>query len=584
MTNSIHSSPQPVDPKAHQLIDYTAKKPSFLERHVVWHRSDHGKYNGLVKILRVVELIFGSLFVAPLMIKGLKHSANLDAQKKFEKHVQTLSPPEQEMTLELKSPTKTFTHTHEIVIHEDTLWVRPRASGSSWKPMYFDGFKSDKKPVSISADGANLIVIDENNKVHYKKLIREYRKSEMTETNKRAQEFIKGKNLENENEYVAIDKTQKNNWKEKWFSLPVISDLILMFRQSKKLALPENPKAIAISHRGRYNDYVEDAVSAKHPVSAGVTTLYMVENNGKVIRKYDPWSPENAKMDIYVPESSTTSFEVENMDASASHIMLLGYESSKRQEGEGVVKRLTIKTKLADIDSEGWNPGLKYAYEQNPNDPKVRVISTTATWKDHPLDLKEGESVTRNISVVQLGEGNNNREIRIEGKSEGLNGYFYKRLDDPLDAWEFKPFENAAGPDQNSMPLEMIVENESFQSSVADYISTKAHIKSLKKNEQPQVSLENFGIGSTDSPLTLEFGDETLSLTLHRKKTLKNFFGIEGDSFDLVIPDSLKGHQKLQKVFQGKKSIPVKVSVKENPDRVMLTAEGFNMTFHKSGE
>lgn len=578
----IINPPERAFPKPFKIIDYKAKEPSLLQRHVIWLKRDHGKYNVLVKALKIVEIFFATitLLFIPLLYKTYKISAQIDDEKKFQRSMANVQRPDSNMHFELKSANRTFTHTHEIIIENDVLWSRPRHSDNEWTPMYFDGFKDKKKPIAVSADGANLIVLDEDHRVHYRKLIREYRSEEITPKNKRAQEFVKNTDVDLQKDpYIVVDKVEKNNWKEKWFSLPIASSIIQLFKQSKKLGLPSDARAVAISHRGRYNDYLEDGVKAHHPVSTGVTTLYVLENNGKIIRKYDPWSPEFAKMNIHVPETSTSTFEAINMDASASHLMLLGYETTKNREEKGVFHRLTIKTKLADIDSEGWNPGLKYGYVPNEKDPNVRVISST-TWRDHPLDLEEGAQITKNISIVQMGEGNDAREIRIEGWNvNGVKGYYYKMVDD--NDWQFKPFkEGECG--SNDLPLknEEIKKKDPegvFNATVSDYEAKQVKFNALN-NTQPLVTLKDFGIGNNNSPLTVRMDNVDYTFNLHRKKTLKNFLGIEGDSFDLVVPSDLHKDVNVNKLFRGKKSMSVNVSLKDKPSELTLKASDFSIT------
>ncbi len=575
MENPIY--PLAIEPallyKPTKVISYQAKT-SWLQKHVTWMKADHGKMNIFFIALKVMEIFLACLFCFPLVIKAYKISSKIEAEKKFNTLVAKQPRPDPHIEIEIKSATRTFTHVHEILLENGFLWVRQRHSGKEWTPLYFDGFKDNKKPLSISADGSNLIVIDEDQKVHYRKLFREFRHVEITDHNKRALEFIKGTDVDlKKDAYIVVDKVGKNNWKARWFSLPVVSLIVQFFKQSQKLLLPAHPRAIAISHRGRYNNYMEDGVGTHHLVTTGVTTLYVAEKNGKIIRKFDPWLPENAKMNIHVPETATTSFELINMDASASHLMLLGYEASKNPVGKGIVKRLTIKTKLTDIDSEGWNPGLKYHYESDEKKPKHRVIAMSP-WKNHPLDFKAGERVTKNISILQIGEGNEAREIRIEGwNSAGVKGYFHKLVSQQ--DWQFKAF----APISEMPPLDFEIKDEKtkFKTSVFNFKSKKAKFKALKANEQPQVILKDFGIGNTNSPLIIKCGDVDYMLNLHRKKTFKNFLGIEGDNYDLVIPKNLHNNDLIRKLFDGKKSMRVFVSTQKKPRQLKLRTLQFSI-------
>jgi hypothetical protein len=573
MQSNYINSPDPVY-KPYKMIGYKDKEPSLLHRHVAWIKADHGCYHLLVKIFKIVEIIFAalSLVCIPLIVKAYKISAQMDAEKKFKEAVALVKPPNSEIKIEFKTDTRTFTHTHEIIIENNLLWGRHRHSGSQWTPIYFDGFMDNRKPVSLHADGANLSVIDDHNDVHYKKLIHEYRSSEITSKNKRAQEFIKDTDVDlHKDSYIVVDKMEKNNWKEKWFTLPVLNLATPLFKLPNKLKLPENYLSAVISHRGRYNDALEDGAGFKHPVEAGVTTLYVLDRLGKIIPKYDPWSPRIAKMNIHVPETSATAFRGIKLDVAASHLMLIGYETTNNPNGEGVVHKLSIKTKLADIDSQGWNPGLKYDYFPNERDSLVRVVDTTP-WRDHPLNLKPGEKVTKVISIIQTGEGNDAREMRIEGwNAVGEKGCFYKMVRD-LD-WNFRPTDDISS--EEALDFEMIEEEGVLQTSVFDYEAETVNFKNLNGRIQPTISLKNFGAGSADSTMTLKYGEKTYALLLHRKKTLKNFIGIEGDSYDLVIPAELHNDAFIKKLFHGKKWLAVDVKI--NKKSLTIKSKDFHI-------
>src|SRR5262249_27105975 len=139
----------------------------------------------------------------------------------------------------LKSRTVTFTHTHDFAIHNDVIWTRrrndlPGAIQGEWSPIYFP---LGKVPKEIYADGANLIVIDQEHIVHYKKVVREYRAKEVGKKPK-IQAALKGKTLKPADTYIAIDKSSHNNWKSHWFSLPFVSKIVNLFT-GKLLQLPQ---------------------------------------------------------------------------------------------------------------------------------------------------------------------------------------------------------------------------------------------------------------------------------------------------------------------------------------------------------
>lgn len=142
-----------------------------LGRHVYWlNKKREGTALIGVKTLEVAEtaLLGCSLVGIPSLLKKRKIAqifTKLDLFTAAEKE----SPPI-EMTIETKGDEKTFNHLNEYVIYQDFIWFRERESMQEWQPIYFDGFP-ERRPVKIHADGANLIVIDDQDYLHYKKII-----------------------------------------------------------------------------------------------------------------------------------------------------------------------------------------------------------------------------------------------------------------------------------------------------------------------------------------------------------------------------------------------------------------------------
>lgn len=525
-------------------------KQTWMGMHVKWLKEErHGLNKVGFKVLIALEELALALSIIGCipLYKGIKESQLQDAQAKFLLEAAKANPPSND-PIELKSSSKTFNHVHEFAINDGILWTRPHQSQMSWKAVYFDGYMEGLKPKSLSCDGANLVVLDEKNQVHYKKILREFRAVEIQKSNRF--QSIKNKINPASDAYIAIDKSDRANWKDRWFSLPYIQAIVNLFT-GKRLALPEDAKGWAISHRGRYNDYLEDQENQHHPVDAGVTTLYVLDRNGKDIFKYDPWSSKHVKISIPLPESANRSFEAENLSVSASTIMAIGYETEKDHSEQSTLK---IYTRLADIDSEGWNPGLKYDYFKHPDDPDTRVIPL-ASWQTHPLQLEPGDFITKEINILQTGEGNDARELRVAGQYKAEKGFFFKKINEK--DWQFEALKNSK-IDQ-SQALKLTKPAGSFQTTVHNYQSQKAKIGGIPEREV-SARLLDFGQRSFHSKLMLKIGERDVELDLYKKKTLKNFIGFEGDSYELVVPEKLHHDSQLSKALEGKKVIPIRLS------------------------
>lgn len=571
-----------------QYVPYVEKK-NWLDRHVEWLKTDHGKVvNRAKKALVAIELVFASLSVIGLFLisQGVKKARRLESVKRFYQEVQKISPPRVDLSIEMKTAKASFNHVQEFVIKHGVIWERKRHSKDAWTPIYFDGYPKGVKPFALHADGANLIVLDKRGDVHYKKVLHEYRVSDLLNTKHKAANYgrtlLKKAGIKlNEHSpiaYVAVDKATKNNWKEQWFSIPIAGAIVNLF-DGKRLKLPKDIRAWSISHRGAYNNYYEDASNRKHPMSTGVTTLYVLSANGKEVYKFDPWSPIYADMSITLPEDSKHHFEALNLSASSSTLMVVGYETSSAEKGQGTISVLKVKTKLADIDTEGWNPGLKYSYfPENERNPKKRALPMP-TWQDHPLHLKEGEAVTKNITIFQTGEGNKAREMRIEGKGYFENelriGYFYKSLAD--EKWNFTPYESTQKTKLVFLAQTKSAKNGIFKVVVKDYEADSYKFNQLSQNNYPtSMKLMNFGIGTSDSRILLKHNGKEYSFLLHRKKTLKNFLGLKGDAFDLVIPKEYHQDPWIMKMMKGKWVQEVKYKMRAS----RVTFEGTNFKWN----
>lgn len=558
-------------------LDYQPKNDNWLGRNVKWLKKDEGKATNFFKtVLLVLECVAAiiSLVGIYFLVKGKEMSDRIDSEKRFKEEVKSKTPPSPDIKVERKTAKQTFNHVQEFVIQDDVIWERGVGS-KEWKAIYFDGFSKGEIPTEIHADGANLVVLDQNRTVHYKKILHEYRRAELEDPQDKKAEYgrkmihVLGKDVEiHSHPYVVFDKAAKNNWKDKWFSLPFLSDLVNLF-EGKRIKIPADVLAWGISHRGRYNDYYEDKDGRKHLVGAGVTTLYVLLPDGKGIWKYDPWSPPKADMNISVTDTSTSTFEALNLSPSASTLMLVGYESTKDPEG-GTKKTLKIKTRLADIDTEGWNPGLKYNYV-DPESDKHRLIGFDE-WQEHPLPPGP---ITKEITILQTGAGNNARQMRVTGEFEGQKGEFYKDLQDK--EWQFMPF----APEEDTsnfvaLEEEIKLADTLFESEVADYETSRFSLPKAVASPE-KVALKNFGKYSTNSTVKLQYAGKEYELILHRKKTLKNFIGIKGDSYDLI---NLAHNPELKALFpEGKWDVNVKV--RETHSQIVIKGANFSFKFNK---
>lgn len=560
----------PISEKIH-IFDYVPiEKKSVLEKGVVWYKN--GLY--LPETIKKVVAIAGSVVLSiasaglllPLVftIKDLSYKVDLEtAAKKFYDEVQNHVPPSDD-PIELKSETQTFNHVNDYLIKDGILWYRRRDKSEhhSWKPLFFDGELTGHKPVKISADGANLNVIDDIGAVHYRKVLIEGRGYE--EIHKpRFKRHIENANFDldqnDKQSYVAIDKTEKINWKDHWYNFAIlpggfaIIHRIVNFISGKRL-IPEG--IIAMAHRGRFANGYSDINGNFHPTATGVTTSYEFQPLENRIRKHDPWAPIWSKVYIYFPKSEEKAFVAKKVDASGSTLAAIGYDANlKTRKG-----KLKILINLCDIDTSGNNPGLKYAYQANQISSEeaklkeIRILPDDVKnegWEEHLLP-KDAQVIYDQITIFQTGSGNEKRELRVGAKNvDGQLGYYRKTLEKNSD-WQFVPYPNV----DTSTPL--------AKSAKLDDLELGAGINtykgSIQKTNGPKTEaiLKDFGEKAYHSHLKLKIDQKVYKLALHKRLGWKTFLGIKHEVFELVIPKQ-RGWTKLANEFGGRRVIPVNI-------------------------
>lgn len=510
--NSIQKIEVPYKPKS----DALNRNVRFLKQ------ESHGIERIARVALAVLEIVGLALSVVGIyyIVQGFDISHRIDALNDFNNTDHSALAPNKDMSILLKTDKQAYNHVNEYTIENDKLWVRKRESKDDWKPIYF--YKG-LIPQKLSVDGANLVVTDQNNNVHYKKVVKEQLRDNASDI------------------YYYHDKSFNNNWKDCWFNLPVIKHVVNLFT-GKLLQIPSDTKCFAMSQSGRFNHHRTDHDGNEHKANAGVTTLYLLKNNGMQIELEDPWSVKGRAPCIYTPQTENTSFVAEKMDASASAIMAIGYELT---EGSPT-KTLKIITRLADIDHLGWNPGLTYTYEAQTKGSQSFVLPGTQ-WEEHPLELGTDSFVTDKVCIEQTGAGNRERELRVEGSKDGEIGYFYKKMD-PEAQWEFKVTNHTLIGTKLSSQAD--ASNDNFSTTVHSYSGETQNLS---------VHLTGFGDASHKAEMNLTIGQNHYTIPLYSRRGLLNFLGKKEPFYEMVIPKEYRKVPEILQLFKGKSVFEVKV-------------------------
>jgi hypothetical protein len=522
--------------KSDAFIEQPRIKAPLLERHVEWlGKSDRSLIKKIAVVaLVILEVIALTATVVGLLIvfKAILIHIKLEKVKTFYCDAKAKEPPPK-IPSHLYEKTLTFNHLNTYALHDGIIWYRRNAShDGKWKPLYFDGYPH-RTPCEIQADGCNLIVTDDKNVVHYKKVIEEARDPHTKE-------------------YCFIDVSEENNWLGMWFSVPIIHHFANIL-WGKKLDL-SGVRGWGISHRGTYNHYFEDGLSKKCYAPVGTTSLYALAGDGRSIKVFDPWCPPIANITLPLPMSSDTDFEGISISASSSTVMVIGYEHKKGSDE----KQLKVYTWLVDIDTLGWNPG--HAFDYPCNDPEIKPAISHEKWTEHTIP----GNVSKNIRIIQTGEGNRARIMMMEGvDDDGRAGYYWKEIE--ASTWNFEA---------RNIPMSPLLENSTpcgetlITPPVSDYTGKIRHGSS--EVEGVAVELKGFGGGQYLSELIItDAKNHRSTLYLNKRKTIKNFLGFKKHVYEIVYPSDrdngieIKMSDLLKKLFSGKKVIEVTVYEKQ---------------------
>lgn len=400
--------------------------------------------------------------------------------------------------VDLKSATQSFTHEYDVAILEGKIWYRPRAAkladSTPWEllgktglpsaeavlPFVPGGFDAPESVTALSADGDNLIVIGSDGCVYYMKW-----------------------------------STRK--WMNKW-GQPF----------SKKLRLPEHVRSWAISHRGPLAGGYHDIDGNFHPVSVGVTTLYALSEDGLNIHYADPWLPADFSSGICGPLRNR--FRMNALAASASTLFVIS------DAGE-------MYTRLADFDTLGLNPFLTYSYERRkrdiPREKDVRTLPPEA-WKRQPSIPRHQGRISSAITIFQTGEGNEARELRVEGmNAQGTHGYFSK----PINAhtWTFT---------RTDLPLQkpLLSSGSGGADPGPDLDQTlKGHLRVGRKSAEYEAELRHFNPLCSGATLVARVDDDEVELPFLTSASSLGDLEMQGA---VLLPEKLKAMASENKTLQ----------------------------------
>jgi hypothetical protein len=200
-------------------------------------------------------------------------------------------------------------------------------------------------------------------------------------------------------------------------------------------------RAWALGKRNDQVKYYEDPFGNQHHNGTQeIATTYVLLEDGQEICYADTGLPCDFSRNFLGPERGT--FKASALSAGGSTIFLIN------DAGE-------MYTRIADFDITGCDPMLfKYTYVPYTSNLTGYDYGSNLTpwalppedWRPQPAIPLEGKAaITRHITILQNGQGNAARELRVAGYNpRGETGYWSKPIFAP--AWEFVPAPLFFGP------------------------------------------------------------------------------------------------------------------------------------------
>ncbi|MDR1785151.1 MAG: hypothetical protein LBR23_01610 [Spirochaetaceae bacterium] len=266
-------------------------------------------------------------------------------------------------------------------------------------------------------------------------------------------------------------------------------------------------RAWALGKRNAHVLYYEDPFGNQHHNGTmEIATTYMLMADGQEIRYADTGVPSDFSRNFIGPERGT--FKAAALSAGASTMFVIN------DAGE-------MYTRLADFDTTGSDP-MFFKYTYTPYKSALQggdYFSNLTEWglppedwrTQPPIPLVGDAAITRHITIVQNGQGNAARELRVAGRNAaGETGYWHKAIFD--EAWEFTtaPLFFAADTILDVDGGRRGVRGQSLDKRYAGYLWHDRGQESVWSYEIP-----NFNILEGDCDFRVTWRGETCALRLH---------------------------------------------------------------------
>ncbi len=334
--------------------------------------------------------------------------------------------------------------------------------------------------------------------------------------------------------------------------------------------LVKNKRAWATAARRQDVLWHEDIYGNPHHYGTmGIETIYFLTEDGQHIRFTDSGLPADFSRSLQGPERGT--FIAENLSASASTMFVINRAG-------------TMYTRLADFDTIGCDPMFfKYTYERLPQKyDGTQYLSNYSPWalpsepwlRQPDIPLEGQARLTRHITILQNGQGNAARELRVAGtNAQGQTGYYSKAIfDSRPEDWAFVAVplnlaeETFLPVTADGVPQEVL---ENLSGPSQDLQFSGSVWQEGRRIPEVKCSISDFIMSEGACTLELTYKDETKSITLHPVEmwsfmfrndpgfdgTQKNFFITFEYPASALESKHPEFQSVLQKLFGGKNKV-----------------------------
>lgn len=458
-----------------------------------------------------------------------------------------------------KTKTLSYDNKFNYFISGGKLWFRPigYSHEAKWKELGSNGNPSDQPLVAVSADGDNLIVIDDLNRVWYAKTT--------------GIEVV-----------VSFDCPkwrvikEEITWIRQFYTFPVVSSITNRFFNDSSLFVT-GLRNIFISHKGIETLFYTDMSGKKIVDSVLGTTMICAESlDGTRHFLGDPYVNQGLRMEIVGPENGR--FVSDNSTGSASTKMVI--QLGRMSDGTRFNHCYTRY-----IEPDELITTFPHTYDPENRTPLVRFFPPEPWLKQPRIPMNNKAKLTKRIGMAQTGCGQSQRILFWEGAfSDGkTNGFYAKFIYDPL--WRFIPTHHDIDPDDflceeglRQGPKIAFDYTSEFTSKIVKSVRLSQFISLNKTERTPNTTIE-----------MILHNRHRYTMRLHQLKGLKYVFGVSDtdDHWTLIAPrdraDTPEVREAHQWIMEG--AVSIKVNVEESEGRVRIFyPDRFDFTFVKEEE